>query len=375
MRVLFVDDEPRVLEGLANLLFDEAEDWDLLFAADGHRALAILDQEPVDVLVTDMRMPGMSGEELLDRVRVAHPSVVRIVLSGQTDREAAERCLHLVHDFLSKPCSAADLIATVASARAVAKSADTSGLRRMLGRLPGLPSEPGLYLRVRTMIDDGSDQAAIAAVLGRDMSITVQLMHVANSAFYGFRTPARTLAEAIPRLGLNAVSALVLAAETARSFDVADAASVADLNRHGHEVATSLARSGCSGPGLALAAAIHDIGRIIVNVCCPEESVEVERRTRCDPLLRQQIEREVLGFDHASAGGYLLRLWKIDPTVAQAVEFHHQPWQLDAEDPARPLALAIAVADAAPHRTGTRPDAPPWFWDLVDAHGEATAGG
>ena len=65
MRVLFVDDEPRVLEAIQRMLFDAAGDWEVTTAASGPEALSILDASRFDVIVTDMRMPGMDGVELL----------------------------------------------------------------------------------------------------------------------------------------------------------------------------------------------------------------------------------------------------------------------------------------------------------------------
>ncbi|MDX2056641.1 MAG: response regulator, partial [Gemmatimonadales bacterium] len=65
-RLLFVDDEPRILDGLRRMLRDHRETWDMVFVSGGDAALAALDDQPFDVVVSDMKMPGMSGVELLD---------------------------------------------------------------------------------------------------------------------------------------------------------------------------------------------------------------------------------------------------------------------------------------------------------------------
>lgn len=83
--VLFVDDEELVLASLRRGLLGEP--YNALFASSGKEALKILEQNEVHVLVTDMRMPEMSGLELLKTVREKHPHIVRMVLSG--DGEAA----------------------------------------------------------------------------------------------------------------------------------------------------------------------------------------------------------------------------------------------------------------------------------------------
>jgi two-component system response regulator HupR/HoxA len=80
--VLFVDDEERLLATLKLGLEDEP--YQCLFAASGTQALGMLSRHKVHVIVTDMRMPEMSGMQLLRLVRQQYPDVVRMVLSGQT---------------------------------------------------------------------------------------------------------------------------------------------------------------------------------------------------------------------------------------------------------------------------------------------------
>ena len=83
MRVLFVDDEERVLAGIERTVFMADRDWDVAFAASGAEALTKLASQPADVVVSDMRMPLMDGAELLRRVRDTWPSAIRIILSGR----------------------------------------------------------------------------------------------------------------------------------------------------------------------------------------------------------------------------------------------------------------------------------------------------
>jgi CheY-like chemotaxis protein len=63
-KILFVDDDPRILQGLQRMLHYMRKDWDMKFLEGGETVLAMLEQEKVDVLVTDMKMPGMDGIQL-----------------------------------------------------------------------------------------------------------------------------------------------------------------------------------------------------------------------------------------------------------------------------------------------------------------------
>ena len=86
-RILFVDDEPNVLQGLKRMLRGMRNEWEMSFAESGPEALETMTKEHFDVVVSDMRMPGMDGAQLLSEVKKRHPHVVRIVLSGQSDKE------------------------------------------------------------------------------------------------------------------------------------------------------------------------------------------------------------------------------------------------------------------------------------------------
>jgi DNA-binding NarL/FixJ family response regulator len=112
-RILFVDDEPNVLEGLRNRLHRQRKKWDMHFASSGADALALLATQPMDVIVTDMRMPGMDGAALLAAVKQAYPGMVRIVLSGHAELATALRAVPVAHQFLTKPCEAGVIEATV----------------------------------------------------------------------------------------------------------------------------------------------------------------------------------------------------------------------------------------------------------------------
>src|ERR1039457_5287307 len=97
--LLFVDDEPRVLQGLQRQLRVMREEWQMDFVESGLKAIEFLARTPVDVLVTDMIMPGMDGAQLLTAVMKRYPNTVRLVLSGHADREAVLRLVGAAHQY------------------------------------------------------------------------------------------------------------------------------------------------------------------------------------------------------------------------------------------------------------------------------------
>jgi CheY-like chemotaxis protein len=107
--VLFVDDEPEVLASLRRGLWREQRRWNLVFAAGAESALAEVAREKVDLIVSDLCMPGIDGVALLERIQAEHGLTLRVVLSGNADRATMERALSVAHAVLSKRCSVSDL--------------------------------------------------------------------------------------------------------------------------------------------------------------------------------------------------------------------------------------------------------------------------
>jgi DNA-binding NarL/FixJ family response regulator len=112
-QVLFIDDEPRVLDGLRDLL--RPRPYRLRFATSAHDALATLREEPADVMVTDERMPGLAGSELCAIVAREFPSTQRLLLTAHATIDVAMRAINegRVAAFLLKPVKAVELDAAV----------------------------------------------------------------------------------------------------------------------------------------------------------------------------------------------------------------------------------------------------------------------
>src|SRR5450631_4533885 len=112
-RILFVDDEPNLLAGLRRMLRTKGDVWDMQFAESGRQALTLMGEEPFDVVVSDMRMPGMDGGQLLAEVRRLYPRTARIILSGHADQAAIIAAIGPTQQYLAKPCELDLLVAVL----------------------------------------------------------------------------------------------------------------------------------------------------------------------------------------------------------------------------------------------------------------------
>ncbi|MBP7933683.1 MAG: response regulator [Phycisphaerae bacterium] len=202
-RVLFVDDDPHAIAGLQRLLRKQRDAWDMSFAASGEEALAKLAAAPHDVIVTAMRMAGMDGAALLERVVQGYPRMARIVLSGHPGEEGTRKAVNLAHRFLSKPIEADRLIDAVARACAAQGFAGNERLRDIVGGCQTLPSLPTLYLEITQAANaECSDAQTVGRIIGRDMAMSAKLLKLVNSSFFGIGRRVSSVAEAIALLAL-----------------------------------------------------------------------------------------------------------------------------------------------------------------------------
>jgi DNA-binding NarL/FixJ family response regulator len=211
-RILFVDDEPNVLDGLRNLLHKQRHQWEMLFASSGKAALEELALAPFDVIVSDMRMPGMDGAELLGRVRELYPQTARIVLSGHAERDAIARVVSVAHQFLSKPADANTVRVVIErTCRFQALMLDT-GLRRVIGAMEQLPSLPDTYVElVRATEDPDAAIGDIAKTIERDPAMSVKVLQLVNSAYFGLAQKTESITRAVTYLGIENLKGLLVA--------------------------------------------------------------------------------------------------------------------------------------------------------------------
>ena len=105
-RVLIVDDDVAVLDGLRRGLRRFAREWEVTFAQSGAEALITAKLAPVDVLITDIRMPNMHGAALLSRFALRYPDTLRIAFSDKFDALTTYALTDCSHAYIAKPCNA-----------------------------------------------------------------------------------------------------------------------------------------------------------------------------------------------------------------------------------------------------------------------------
>ena len=360
--VLFVDDEPLVLQGLKRMLRGERETWTMRFAASGREALSLLESEAFDALVTDLRMPGMDGEQLLNIVKERHPHVVRIVLSGEMSPASGFKTVRCAHRYLAKPCDAEALKSALSQALALRRWVDDHRLKELLGRLESLPSLPEIYAELLAEIQaPNSSFRRVGDLIARDVGMTAKVLQIVNSAFFGLARRILNPQDAVAMLGYDTLKALVLSTKIFSQFD-AKRVRCLDLNAlWQHSLNTGLfARTIGVGEKLArtaqdeafTAGILHDVGKLILAHNFPDLYADVIMRSRAQQRPAAELEQECFGASHAELGAYLLGLWGIGEEVVDAIVYHERPPQASA--PSRVLGVVFA-ANALEHMLSVPP--------------------
>lgn len=334
-RILFVDDEPKVLQGLKRMLHSMRSEWDMTFAISAQEALNVLSQQPYDVIVSDMRMPGVDGAQLLTEVKRCYPRMVRLILSGESAEQCILRSVGPSHQFLSKPCDPEMLKETIVRARTLSTLLDEGPVKELVAQITSVPSLPTLYIELLELLK--SPDATIkeaGAIIEKDIAMTAKILQLVNSAYFGIPRKVSSVVQAVSFLGLETVKTLVLSVEVFSQFDLSKLPnfSVDGLWRHSVGTAT-YARKIAQAENLDrkvtdtafMVGMLHDVGKLVLAANLPEQFGRTIDLANDRGISHAQAERDVYGTTHAEVGAYLLGLWGFPILVAESVAYHHLP--------------------------------------------------
>lgn len=351
-KIIFVDDEPNILQGLKRMLRSMRKEYEMFFAEGGAEALEIMEQENVDVVVSDMRMPGMDGAQLLSKIQTKHPHTIRIMLTGQADEESVMRTIGVVHQFLAKPCDPAKLKEILQKTSALQDLLSNGKLKDVVSQLRSLPSLPSTFTELQNAIADPDVSIEkIAEIVEKDVAMCAKILQLVNSSFFGLFASVDSPARAVTLLGLDTIKALVLSVGIFSKVEVPDNLhSPEELFNHSmlvSKLARKIAELESDDSALVsdslLAGILHDIGKLIFIAKFPNEYHEVKTTANQSDIPINDAERGIIGCCHEDIGAYLSGLWGFNSDIVEAVGFSHrlQDYPIGKFSPA----LAVHAAD------------------------------
>jgi HD-like signal output (HDOD) protein len=356
--LLIVDDEPAVLAALRDRLSITPGLWDVHTVPGAAAALSALAARRFDVVISDLRMPGMDGARLLDHVRRLSPGTLRLLLSGQADDDVPRRAAGAAHQVLTKPLDTAGLGEVIERATLVRRLIDDETAHYIGDRLDRLPSPPPVYWALCRAGDTSAARRDMARLVGQDDGVAARLVELANWPYRDLGRPARSADDAAEILGPELTRAFAVAATVLSRWTVRDlpaGVSLRQLRAHA-TITARIARRIADRVEVArvafTAALLHGVGRLVIAVAFADACPAILARTGRGELI-ESAERAELGFDHATIGAYLLGLWALPLPIVRAVASHLRPPATSGSpDPATLLHVASALAHE--HMPATR---------------------
>lgn len=356
-KIMFVDDERQILRALNRLFMDSP--YESVFMDSGEEGLAYMAHTPVDLVVSDIRMPGMNGFDFLRQIKEKYPTTMRVALSGYTDSRVIYKALeeNVAKMYMFKPWDNRELLNTIDKMFQLEEVLKDRKIMDLINNLDDLPTIPSLYTKIKLMIQDDEDVEKIAKLIEADQASTAKILRIANSAFYGAKTGS--ISQAIMYIGLSNVKSIVLSnalfnAKGVLGDNLKELWKNATLtNRFTNHLFQRI--TGKKIPNVfASAGLLHNIGMVVLISHFTKVYTEILQLGLENAENFTELERERIGVSHQELGGYLLNWWELPLPIVEAALYHHTP--LDERVINRELLCVVHLANAyAWNRMGGKP--------------------
>ena len=333
--ILFVDDDMNILSGLRRRARGQHPEWNISFATSGAEALSLCDQKTFDVVVSDMRMPGMDGAELLHQLQENSPDTARIILSGYSEDEAILRTVGPAQRYLAKPCDDEVLFEAIAQMFKMRTLLLKPDIRSIIGGIDALASPPDTYTRLVNALEDpkaGNDK--VTAIVSSDIALTAEILKVTNSAYFALPSKITSISHAVRMIGTDTLKSLAIFVGLFKSFDGPPVVTrrIKTLCERSQQIGVAaaligehekLSKATCQLlPSIGM---MSHIGSLILYLYYHERMETVIARVEQEDISIVEAERDEFGAAHPEIGAYLLGLWGFPEQVIQAVACHHNP--------------------------------------------------
>jgi HD-like signal output (HDOD) protein len=349
--ILFVDDEEAILAALRSLF--RKEGYSITLCGSGEEALAHLAAAPADVIVSDLRMPGMTGIEFLNRAGAVCPTAVRIMLSGYEDKGVVLESLGkgLARHYVMKPWEDAPFRALVAQAIRLLRGLHEQRLREILGSLDRLPAPPRFHHHLTLMLANADVSIReIEREVEKNPPVVAQLLRVANSVYYGSRKPVTSVHDAVIFVGTEYVASLVAAIEAFHSLGTVADQSVMQVV---DQLWTRALRRATIAKNIAerweglrdrniiyVSSLLQDIGLVVRACTDPESMAYFLSLTEKGKTPFLEADARVFGITHDEVGAALLEYWNLPAEIVTSVARHHAMTGIE------PLVQVMQIAEA-----------------------------
>lgn len=326
--IMFVDDEQQILRALNRLFMDTG--YQTVLMASGEEALVFMEHTPVNLVVSDIRMPGINGFDFLRQVKDKYPTTMRVALSGYTDSRAIYKALeeNVAKMYMFKPWDNRELQSTIDKMFQLEEIFTDKKIMDLINNLDDIPTIPSLYNKIRAMIQEDEDVEKIATLIEADQASSAKILRIANSAFYGAKTGS--ISQAIMYIGLANIKSILLSNAV---FNVKGPMKDRVRELWHHAALTNKMTNhlfwkitGKKIPNVfASAGLLHNVGMVVLMCHFPELCKDILASGFEGYEASPGIGKEVLGVTHEELGGYLLNWWELPLPIVESALYHRNP--------------------------------------------------
>lgn len=330
--ILFVDEEQNVLNSLKRTMLPRG--YIVHTANTSKLAMAILASEPIDIFVSDVKMSGMSGVDLLLYVKKEYPQIHRMILSGHIETEHVLRAVlnSTTFDYLSKPWRNEELVQKIQHIVRIRGILNNSDMRKMVHDIEQLPIIPEVYKRFERAIEAEEPIEKISEIISDDLGMSSKVLQLANTAFYS-ATSVNSIHKAVSIIGLRTVKQLMFAAIFLQegfleTWQINELRIMSDVYARTNRIMSALyyyCYNAKMRHDFTILGFTFDIGKLILLRFKPDYYKEIIIKMNetgksfhaCELLLGHE------GVTHREIGGYFLNLWNFSRICIEASIFHH----------------------------------------------------
>lgn len=331
-KVLFVDDEIQILKALNRIFIDAG--YELFFAESANKALKILEDNTVDMIVSDMRMPGMDGIELLKIVKKKYPDIIRIILSGFADEHEVMHTLqnNISKAYMFKPWNNEELL-NIVKQNLFNKTNLPHELTTYINNMEKLPTIKERYGGIRDAIKAEKNILYLVSEIEKDPTISAKVLQIANSAFYGKRTGS--LSKALTFIGTNELENILLSMEIMEQFVSLNENRVIVKKIWNHSYFTNKIQHTIQSYFLhkvsshteITAGLLHKIGIVFMIMYYGDTYAALLKESLKNNQFELNVkEKEKYGFTHPELSAYILKWWNAPDQIVESSAFYQSPF-------------------------------------------------
>jgi HD-like signal output (HDOD) protein len=338
--IVVVDDEPAILASLMSLLRRLRLSVQCFVSA--HEALEYVRSHPVDLFLSDIKMPEMNGQDVLEQVARVSPDSVRILMSGHENKDEILSAIGsgIAQYYILKPWDDEILRETMGEAVRLQRELKALRLKEVLKSLNALPSpsrfQTGLW---ELLAKPEKPIHELAEEIEHSPALVAKLLRVANSVFFGARQKITTVLDAIRLVGTQYVVSMAISIESMSAVTEGmspEASAMVEQIWERSLRKTHLAKQIGSRwqnfqqmHALTIASLLQDIGTIILLRYRPEEYRRYQSLVDNGAISLYALQREVFGITHDKLGEAVLEYWNFPKEISTAVGKHHGPTEND----------------------------------------------